>query len=407
MKIKPSLEIAWISLKTHKTRTFLASLGIMIGIAAVIIMVAIGKGSQAEVMQVISGMGENLITINAGEMKRRGGRLRLTGNVTTLTPRDAKKLLQEVDELEKVAPFESRSMKVKFGNFTAETPVSGSTADYLSIRGYEIAAGEFFTDKDLQLSKRVAVIGKTTVENIFGEEDPLAKTIRINTVPFQVIGVFAPKGLDTDGRDQDDILLIPLTTLLRRIINQTFISTIYAKAVSRQKMDQAIEGIREALRERHKLTDEAMDDFTIISQLDIEDLKLETTELFTRLIVSIASISLVVGGIGILLAVMLISVKERTREIGIRRAVGAAKGDIIQQFLLESAVIGVLGGAIGVCFGAGITLGVNRWGPWSLILDVPSIFLASAVCLGIALVFGIYPAIKASRLDPMVALTVE
>lgn len=406
MKIKPSLAIVWVSLKTNKTRTFLASFGIMIGIAAVIIMVAIGKGSQEEVMQVISGMGENLITVNAGEMKRRGGRLRLTGNVTTLTPRDAKKLLQEVDDLEKVAPFESRSMKVKFGNFTAETPVSGSTQDYLSIRGYEVAAGEFFTEKDVQLSKRVAVIGKTTVGNIFGEEDPLGKTIRINAVPFQVIGVFAPKGLDTDGRDQDDILLIPLTTLLRRIINQTFISTIYAKAVSRQKMDQAIAGIREALRERHKLNDDAGDDFTIISQLDIEDLKRETTELFTRLIVSIAAISLVVGGIGIL-AVMLISVKERTREIGIRRAVGAAKGDIIQQFLLESAVIGVLGGVIGVGFGVGITLGVNRWGPWSLILDGPSIVMASAVCLGIALVFGIFPAIKASRLDPMTALTVE
>ena len=406
MKIKPSLAIACISLKTNKTRTFLASLGIMIGIAAVIVMVAIGKGSQKEVMQVISGMGENLITINAGEMKRRGGRLRLTGNVTTLTPRDAKKLLQEVDDLEKVAPFESRSIKVKFGNFTAETPVSGSTQDYLSIRGYQLAAGEFFTERDLQLSKRVAVIGKTTVDNIFGEEDPLGKTIRINAVPFQVIGVFAQKGLDTDGEDQDDILLIPLTTLLRRIINQTFISTIYAKAVSRQKMDQAIEDIRDALRDHHKLTDEASDDFTIISQLDMEDLKRETTELFTKLIVSIAAISLVVGGIGIL-AVMLISVKERTREIGIRRAVGAAKGDIIQQFLLESAVIGVLGGVIGVGFGVGITLGVNHWGPWSLILDSTSIVLASGVCLGIALVFGIFPAIKASRLDPMTALTVE
>lgn len=406
MKIKPSLEIAWISLKTHKTRTFLASLGIMIGIAAVIIMVAIGKGSQAEVMQVIAGMGENLITINAGEMKRRGGRLRLTGNVTTLTPRDAQKLLQEVDDLEKVAPFESRSLKVKFGAFTAETSVSGSTQDYLSIRGYEVAQGEFFTEKDLQLSKRVAMIGKTTVENIFGEEDPLGKTIRINAVPFEVIGVFVPKGLDTDGQDQDDILLIPLTTFLRRIINQTFVSTIYAKAVSKQKMNSAITNIRDALRERHRLRDEASDDFTIISQLDIEDIKRETTELFTKLIVSIASISLLVGGIGIL-AVMLISVKERTREIGIRRAVGAAKGDIVQQFLLESAVIGVLGGALGVGIGVAITVGVNRWGPWSLILDGTAIVLASGVCVGIALVFGIFPAIKASRLDPMVALTVE
>jgi len=406
MKIKPSLAITFSALKTQKTRTFLASLGIMIGISAVIVMVAIGRGSEQEVMEVIAGMGENLITINAGEMKRRGGRLKLTGNVTTLTARDAEKLLEAVDELEKAAPFESRSMKVKFGNFSAETLVSGSTQDYLEIRKYRIAAGEFFSEQDVKQSRRVAVVGQTTVDNIFGEEDPLGKTLRINSVPFEVIGVFAPKGLDTDGRDQDDIILIPLTTLLRRLINQTFISTIYAKAISREKIDPAISGIRDALRTRHRLSDEARDDFTIISQLDIEDLKRETTELFTKLIVSIAAISLVVGGIGIL-AVMLISIKERTREIGIRRAVGATRVDITQQFLLESLVIGVFGGGVGVVCGVGITLGVNRWGPWVLVLDVPSILLASAVCLGIAVLFGVFPAIKASRLDPMTALTVE
>ena len=406
MKIKPALDITLAALKTNKTRTFLASLGIMIGIAAVIIMVAIGKGSQREVMDVIAGMGENLITINAGEMKRRGGRLRLTGNVTTLTPKDANKLLQEVGELESVAPFESRSIIVKAGNFSAETQVSGSTEDYLRIRQYRIAQGEFFTENDSKLSRRVAVIGQTTVENIFGEQDPLGQTMRINAVPFEVIGVFGPKGLDTDGRDQDDIILIPLTTLLRRLINQKFISTIYAKATSKQKINPAIQGIRDVLRSRHRLTEEAADDFTIISQLDIEELKRETTELFTKLIVSIAAISLVVGGIGVL-AVMLISVKERTREIGIRRAVGATRGDITQQFLLESAVIGAFGGGIGVAFGVLTTLAADYWGPWVLVLDVSSILLASGVCLGIALLFGIFPAIKASRLDPMVALTVE
>lgn len=406
MKIKPSLTITLTALKTHKTRTFLASLGIMIGIAAVIIMVAIGRGSQQEVMDVIAGMGENLITINAGEMKRRGGRLRLTGNVTTLTPRDADKLLEEVGELEKIAPFESRALKVKYGNFASETQVSGSTHDYMEIRQYRVAQGEFFTEKDLKLSRRVAVIGQTAVENIFGEEDPLGKTLRINAVPFEVVGILAPKGLDTDGRDQDDIILIPLTTLLRRLINQTFVSIIYAKAASKQKIDAAIEGIQAVLRERHQLNDEADDDFTIVSQLDIEEMKRETTELFTKLIVSIAAISLVVGGIGVL-AVMLISVKERTREIGIRRAVGATRADITQQFLLESLVIGALGGGVGVACGVGITLGVNHWGPWVLILDVPSILFASGVCLGIALMFGIFPAVKASRLDPMTALTVE
>jgi putative ABC transport system permease protein len=406
MKLEPSLAIVLVALKTHKTRTFLASLGIMIGVAAVIIMVAIGKGSQQEVMDVIAGMGENLITINAGEMKRRGGRLRLSGNVTTLTSRDADKLLEEIDDLEKVAPFEARSMKVKFGNFVSETQVSGSNQHYQEIRKYEVAEGEFFMEKDLKQSRRVAVIGQTTVNNIFGEESPVGKTLRINSVPFEVIGVFAPKGLDTDGRDQDDILLIPLTTMLRRLINQTHISTIYAKAVSKKKINSAIEKIRDALRKWHKLKEDSKDDFTIISQLDIEDLKRETTELFTKLIVSIAAISLVVGGIGIL-AVMLISVKERTREIGIRRAVGATKIDITQQFLLESLMIGILGGGVGVAFGVGITLGVNHWGLWVLVLDVSSILMASGVCMGIAILFGIFPAIKASRLDPMVALTVE
>jgi putative ABC transport system permease protein len=406
MKVKPALAITLVALKTQKTRTFLASLGIMIGVAAVIIMVAIGRGSEQEVMDVVAGMGENLITINAGEMKRRGGRLKLSGNVTTLTSRDANKLLDEVDELEKVAPFESRSMKVKFGSFAAETQVSGSTQDYQEIRKYEVAQGEFFTEMDLKLSRRVAVIGKTTVDNIFGEEDPLGRTLRINSVPFEVIGVFTPKGVDTDGRDQDDIILIPLTTMLRRLINQTFISTIYAKAVSKREINPAIEKIRIALRERHKLRGVSNDDFTIISQLDIEELKRETTELFTKLIVSIAAISLVVGGIGIL-AVMLISVKERTREIGIRRAVGATKVDITQQFLLESLVIGILGGGVGVAFGVGITLAASHWGPWVLVLDSQAILMASGVCMGIAVLFGIFPAIKASRLDPMVALTVE
>ena len=406
MKLGSALIITVTALKAHKTRSFLASLGIMIGIASVIIMVAIGRGSQQEVMDVIAGMGENLITINAGEMKRRGGRLRLTGNVTTLNLRDVKRIADEVEEIEMVAPYEFKAMQVKFGNNVAETRVAGSTEEFLMIRGYEVHIGEFFSERDLKAGRRVAVIGQTAVKNLFGEEDPVDRTIKIKRIPFKVIGVFAPKGLDTDGQDQDDLILVPVTTLMRRVLNQTFITTIYVRAVSRKEIPRAVGKIREVLRLRHKLVDERTDDFTVITQLDIEDLKKETTELFTKLIVGVAAISLVVSGVGVL-AVMLISVKERTREIGVRRAVGASRSDIVKQFLLESILIGLLGGGIGISLGIAITLGLTTFGPWTLILDNTSIWAAAGICLLIGMVFGIFPALKASKLDPMEALTVE
>jgi putative ABC transport system permease protein len=400
------LTIALIALKSHKTRTFLASLGIMIGIAAVIVMVAIGKGSHQQIMDVIAKMGENLVTINAGEMKRRGGRLRLTGNVSTLNLRDVEYLSQEVSGLALAAPFEIKQMKVKYLQSLTETNVAGSTPEFLMARNYEIEFGEMFTERDQKMGMRVAVVGQTAIKNMFGEDDPLGKTVRINAVPFKIVGVFAGKGLDSDGVDQDDILLIPITSMLRRILNQTHISTIYAKADSRQNIDRVADQIKLILRDRHKISDEAEDDFTIISQLELESMKAETSELFTRLIVGVAAISLVVGGIGIL-AVMLISVKERTREIGVRRAVGATQGDIIKQFLIESVLIGLFGGCVGVAMGVGITLGAVAWGEENLLLDLNSIYIATGVCMLIGIIFGLFPALKASRLDPMVALTVE
>ena len=403
--MKP-LTIALIALKSHKTRTFLASLGIMIGIAAVIVMVAIGKGSHQQIMDVIAKMGENLVTINAGEMKRRGGRLRLTGNVSTLNLRDVEYLSQEVSGLALAAPFEIKQMKVKYLQFLTETNVAGSTPEFLMARNYEIEFGEMFTERDQKMGMRVAVVGQTAIKNMFGEDDPLGKTVRINAVPFKIVGVFAGKGLDSDGVDQDDILLIPITSMLRRILNQTHISTIYAKADSRQNIDRVADQIKLILRDRHKISDEAEDDFTIISQLELESMKAETSELFTRLIVGVAAISLVVGGIGIL-AVMLISVKERTREIGVRRAVGATQGDIVKQFLIESVLIGLFGGCVGVAMGVGVILGAVAWGEENLLLDLNSIYIATGVCMLIGIIFGLFPALKASRLDAMVALTVE
>tara|TARA_B100002049_G_scaffold79822_1_gene58782 strand:+ start:26 stop:1261 length:1236 start_codon:yes stop_codon:yes gene_type:complete len=400
------LIIALTALKSNKTRFFLASLGIMIGIAAVIVMVAIGKGSQHEVMTVIAKMGENLLTINAGEMKRRGGRLRLSGNVTTLNLRDVDYLSKEVDGITFVAPFEIKEMKVKYLQVLTSTNIAGSTLEFLETRNYRIASGEMFTEMDQKLGARVGVVGKTVIKNMLGEEDPLGKTVRINAIPFRIIGIFESKGLDSDGIDQDDILLIPIKSMLRRILNQNYISTIYAKADSRRNIERVAAKIKTVLRDRHKIADDAENDFTIISQIDLENLKAETSELFTRLIVGVAAISLVVGGIGIL-AVMLISVKERTHEIGIRRAVGATKGDIVGQFLFESILIGLFGGFFGVVLGVGITFGASTWGAENLLLDANSIYISTSVCMMIGVIFGLFPAIKASRLDPMVALTVE
>ena len=400
------LTIALTALKSNKIRFFLASLGIVIGIAAVIVMVAIGKGSHHEVMSVIAKMGENLLTINAGEMKRRGGKLRLSGNVTTLSPRDVDFLSQEVDGIQMVAPFEIKEMKIKYLQTLTATNVAGSTPDFLGVRNYSIDYGEMFSEQDQKLGAKVAVIGKTVIKNMFGEDDPLGKTVRINAIPFKVIGIFETKGLDSDGVDQDDLLLIPIKAMLRRVLNQTYISTIYAKADSRKNIERITEKISTVLRDRHKILDDAENDFTVVSQLDLENLKTETSELFTRLIVGVASISLVVGGIGIL-AVMLISVKERTREIGVRRAVGATKRDIIEQFLFESLLIGLFGGFFGVILGVGITLGASAWGLGKLLLDLNSIYISTGVCMMIGVIFGLFPAIKASRLDPMVALTVE
>ena len=406
MNIFSSFAIAVTALLAQKTRTLFASLGMLIGIASVIVMVAIGKGSQQEVMDVIAGMGENMVTINAGEMKRRGGRLRLSGNVTTLSPRDAEHIANEIEEVELVAPFEEKRMNAKFDNNAAETTITGSTLDFPLIRGYRIEKGEMFSERDLKTASRVAIIGKTAIKNLFGEEDPIGQVVKVHFIPFKIIGVFEAKGVDTNGLDQDDLIFIPLPTLMRRIVNQTHVSRIFVKISSRENISKASEKIRELLRESHKLNDEREDDFTLVSQLDLEEMKRETSELFTKLIVGVAAISLLVGGIGIL-AVMLISVKERTKEIGIRRAVGATRSDIVRQFLYESLIIGFLGGGIGIAFGVGLTLGLTHWGDWTLLLDQDSIWTASWVCAVIGVVFGVFPAIKASKLDPMEALTIE
>ena len=406
MNFFSGLNIALVSLRARKTRAALASLGVVIGIGAVIIMVAVGNGSKKEVLDIIRKMGENLVTISAGELKRRGGKMRLTGNVTTLKPKDAIALVQEIPDVERAVPFRSASLRIKYAQNAFRSNVSGTTPEFVNLRKYSLETGELLTEDHLDNAARVAVLGKTAVKNIFGEENPIGQTIRIEFIPFTVIGVFIEKGSDSDGEDQDDIIMIPISSLLRRVLNQTFIGTIYVQAASRKDIDNLLPKIGEVLRERHKLSDDSDDDFTIRSQLALEKVKVETTQTMTRLTVGVAGISLVVGGIGIL-AVMLISVKERTREVGVRRAVGATRIDIVKQFLWESAVIGFLGGVVGATVGAVIVVALMLWSPWTLILSNLSIIVSCGICLSIGLLFGLYPAIKASRLDPMDALRIE
>tara|TARA_B100000686_G_scaffold141345_1_gene148872 strand:- start:1490 stop:2710 length:1221 start_codon:yes stop_codon:yes gene_type:complete len=406
MVVMDSLAIAYTALMSQKLRTFLASLGIVIGIAAVIIMVGVGKGSQKEVMDIIQNMGENLITVNAGEAKRRGGKLRLFGNITTMKLRDVRALENQKDVILRVVPFEYAPINVKYGDVTVPLNVGGTVPSFLDVRKYVISSGEMFEETDAWSGRRLAVLGKKAADKFFGLTDPIGKTIRVKTIPFKVIGIFESKGVDADGVDQDDIVVVPLMTMIRRVLSQTYIKTMYVQATSRKNMPLASQRIREVLREQHRLADDSEDDFTIQNQVQLEKMKMEAENMFTVLIVGVAAISLIVGGIGIL-AVMLISVKERTREIGVRRAVGATRLDIVKQFLAESMIIGVIGGLAGAGLGVAITLGLSFFSPWALLLDQKAAIISTLVCTFIGILFGLYPAFKASNLDPMDALRVE
>ena len=269
-----SLAIAYTALISKKIRTLLAALGIVVGIAAVIIMVGVGKGSQKEVMDIIQNMGENLITVNAGEAKRRGGKLRLFGNVKTMSLRDVRALEEQKDVILRVVPFEYAPINVKYGDVTVPLNVGGTVAGFLDVRKYVISSGEMFNEVDARSGRRLAVLGKKASDKFFGLTDPIGKTIRIKTIPFKVIGVFESKGVDADGVDQDDIAVVPLMSMMRRVLNQTYIKTIYVQATSRKNMNLAGERIREILRERHRLADDAEDDFTIQNQVQLEKIKM-------------------------------------------------------------------------------------------------------------------------------------
>ena len=406
MNITKNIIISQKILLVHKIRTVLSLSGIIIGICAVMIMVSIGRGTEEKIISQITKMGSNVLVVNAGQVKIIAGRARQTKSVTTLEPGDARSIIEKSASVNYAVPAQNKKLQVKYGNLNTTTNIVGTTADILKVRNYSLSKGRFFDADEDKGRRRVAVLGQTVVENIFGLERPVGKTIRIGRVPFEVIGVFAPKGLDINGTDQDDQIVTPLQTALRRVFNLTYINAIYVQARDRLSMGSAESEIRSILREGHHIRKGGFDDFTIQNQASVLEAQRESSRTFTLLISTIAAVSLLVGGIGIL-AVMLISIRERIKEIGIRMAVGAKKGDILIQFLAESLLLSIGGGIIGIISGITIAVIIAIFADWpfSLPLNVVAISFLSTIIMGI--LFGVYPAKKAAQLDLVKALQFE
>lgn len=406
MKLLKGTKIALKTLGAHKMRTALAVIGIVIGVSAVVLMVAIGRGAQEAVLARIQGLGTNLVIVTAGKVRVIAGRPRQTGNTTTLTARDAEALADESAAIAAAAPFQGKKYLVKYGEASSNTVVSGTSPEFSGIRNFRPAEGRFFTDDETRAAMRVAVLGRTVVRNLFEDRSAVGETVRINNVPFEVIGVLEEKGVNAIGQDDDDQVLIPITTVMRRLMNVSYVNNIYIAARDASLMDRAVADIGSILRERHRLKAGKEDDFSIQNQMDILRAEQETSETFTMLLGGIAAVSLLVGGVGIL-AIMLISIKERTREVGLRRALGARKKDILLQFLMEALALSLAGGVLGAALGIAGSL-ITRWMtelPTSI--SLPSVFLAFFFSAAIGLFFGIYPARKAAELDPIHALRSE
>jgi putative ABC transport system permease protein len=406
MKVIKGTKIALKTLGAHKMRTALAVIGIVIGVSAVVLMVAIGRGAQEAILKKIQGLGTNLIIVTAGKVRIIAGRPRQTGNTTSLTVRDAEALAAESTAIANAAPFQGKKYLIKYGEASTNTIVSGTTPDFPNIRNFRPATGRFFTEDEVKASLRVAVLGRTVVRNLFEDRAVIGETIRINNVPFEVIGVLEEKGVNAIGQDDDDQILIPITTVMHRLMNVIYVNNVYVAARDVSLMDKAVSDIGAILRERHHLKPGKEDDFSIQNQMDILRAEQETSETFTMLLGGIAAISLLVGGVGIL-AIMLISIKERTQEVGLRRALGARKKDILLQFLMEALVLSLAGGLMGAALGVlgSLIVGWTTELPTSVSgLSVVIAFLFSAA---IGLFFGIYPAKKAAEFDPIHALRSE
>lgn len=401
-----SVLIALEGIKANKLRSLLTMLGIIIGVGAVIAMVSIGLGVQQKVQNSIAGLGSNLLIVMPGANSPSGGVRLAAGSNITLTNQDAKAIAKEIAGINYVAPSVSQSYQVVFGNQNWKTSVQGTTPEFLDIRNFQVASGTFFNNSDDNARARVAVLGQTVANNLFGGASPVGQTIRIGTAPFRVIGVLESKGQSSMGQDQDDIILIPLTTAQERLLGITYVNSISIQVENEQVIDKVQEEVTTLLRTRHHLAANVDDDFSVRNLTALMTTMKETTGTITIFLGAVAAISLLVGGIGIM-NIMLVSVTERTREIGIRKALGATYSNILLQFLIEAIVISVTGGLIGILLGVAGAHVISLVVGWNTVISSAAIVAAFGVTIIIGLFFGIYPARKAALLDPIDALRYE
>ena len=400
------LKIALRALANNKLRGFLTMLGIIIGVASVITMLAIGQGSKRSIQAQISEMGSNMIMIQPGA-DMRGGVRQDASAMETLKLQDYEDIVNETRYVSATSPSGNSSGQAIYGANNAPTTVYGISPDYMEIRRYEVEDGDMFSDQDVQTAAKVCVIGKTVVDNLFpGGENPVGRVIRFQKLPFRVVGVLKSKGYNSMGMDQDDLILAPYTTIQKKILAITHLQGITCSALKEEYTDQAIDEISEILRRNHRLRETDDDDFTIRSMQELSTMLTSTTDIMTTLLAAVAGISLLVGGIGIM-NIMYVSVTERTREIGLRMSIGAKGMDILAQFLIESILISVTGGLIGVLFGVGAALIVNVVAHFPIYIQPWSVLLSFVVCTVTGVFFGWYPAKKAAQLDPIEAIRYE
>ena len=412
MNYQNLFKIALRAIAANKMRSFLTALGIIIGIAAVITMLAIGQGSKASIKANIAEMGSNMIMISPGA-DMRGGVRQDASSMETLKQADYQSIKEDCNYISAISPTVNSSGQWIYGNNNTQSSIYGVNQDYLSIRQLKVADGEMFTDTDIKAAAKVCILGQTVVDYLFPDgSDPIGKVVRFNSIPFRVIGVLQKKGYNSMGMDQDDLVLAPYTTVMKRILAQTYLGGIVCSAITEEASQPAQDQISEILRRNHKLKDATAtteadeDDFNIRSQEEISSMMNSTMSTITILLGSVAGISLLVGGIGIM-NIMYVSVTERTREIGLRMSVGARGIDILNQFLIEAILLSVTGGIIGVILGVSLSLSLNAFLHIATQIEPWSIIMSFAVCTFTGVFFGWYPAKKAARLDPIEAIRYE
>jgi len=405
MKIGATLRMALRALRRNKMRSTLTALGIIIGVGAVIAMVGIGNGAKSQVEAQIASLGQNVVLVFAGNWSSSGARSGW-GGAGTMTVDDALAIGREIPGVITVSPEVRDRQQVLANGLNWNTQILGEGPDYLDIRQWVLTDGAMFTDQDVRSTAKVCVIGKTIINQLFPSDDPVGKVVIIRNIPFKILGVLTPKGLSVMGTDQDDVIIIPYTSEMKRVSKRTNLSSINVQSASPDVSDSVQRGISDLLRQRHRLGQNRDDDFTIRGQQEITDTFTATTNTMTVLLGAIASVSLIVGGIGIM-NIMLVSVTERTREIGIRMAVGAHGRDILLQFLIEAIMLSSVGGVIGIVLGVGSAELLSVWKQWPMVISASSVIVAFVFSAAVGVFFGFYPARKASRLDPIDALRYE